>query len=81
MHFSVPGHARQLLDLGNAIDADEFGDDEFSHGDLLMVKGRTAPAYCDRSVKKYRGALLGGGAFPIRFQKTNTVGKSFCDLD
>ncbi|MER8595516.1 hypothetical protein NKH33_28870 [Mesorhizobium sp. M1182] len=45
----IPGHARQLLDLGDAIDADEFGDDAFSHGGFLMVGGRMALA--NRSVK------------------------------
>jgi hypothetical protein len=36
LHFIVPGHFGQLLDLGNAVDADEFGDDEFSHDVLLF---------------------------------------------
>ncbi|ESX82482.1 hypothetical protein X759_03560 [Mesorhizobium sp. LSHC420B00] len=37
LHLIVPGHARQLLDLGGAIDADEFGDDEFSHGGSFLL--------------------------------------------
>ncbi|MES0039004.1 hypothetical protein NKJ74_27710 [Mesorhizobium sp. M0046] len=58
LHFIVPGHARQLLDLGNAIDADEFGDDEFTYGGFLFLEGRMAWDVCYALREKERGALL-----------------------